>query len=61
MEQVRPRKSVEKASLEIHVSQTTVWRILRKRLRFKPYKLQVLWAGDKRQHEEFCIEMQDKL
>ena len=45
VEQVReaflrcPRKSVRRASLETQIPQTTVWRILRKRLRFKPYKL----------------------
>lgn len=70
VEQVReaflrsPRKSVRRASVETHIPQTTVWRILRKRLRFKPYKLQLVQAlreGDKRKRKEFCVEMLDKL
>lgn len=58
------RKSVRRASTGTHIPQTTVWRILRKRLRFKPYKLQLVQAlreGDKRKRKEFCVEMLDKL
>jgi hypothetical protein len=38
------RKSSTRASVELQVPQPTVWRILRKRLRCKPYKLQLLHA-----------------
>ncbi|PSN29696.1 hypothetical protein C0J52_27396 [Blattella germanica] len=37
-----PKKSTRRASNELQIPQTTVWRILRKRLHFKPYKLQFL-------------------
>jgi len=56
-----PQKSARRASLESHIPQTTVWRILRKRLRFKPYKLQLVQAlrkGDKQKRKEICVEMQ---
>lgn len=70
MEKVReallrsPRKSVRRASVETHIPQTAVRRILKTHSRFKPYKLQlvhVLRAGDERQRKEFCVESQDKL
>ena len=39
-----PRKSLRRTSLETQISPTTVWRILRKRLIMKPYKLQLVQA-----------------
>ena len=38
-----PRKST-RASLELQMAQQTVWKILRKRLRMIPYKLQLVQA-----------------
>ena len=34
-----PRKSTKRASLDLNVSKTKVWKILKKRLRCKPYRL----------------------
>lgn len=39
-----PRKSTAKASHELNMSKTTVWRVLKNRLHLKPYKLQLLQA-----------------
>ena len=36
-----PQKAIKRGSLELGISQTNVGRILRKRLRFTPYKLQL--------------------
>lgn len=52
-----PRKSTRRASHELQVPQSTVWKVLRKGLNMKPYKLQHLQAlssGDKEQRLEFC-------
>ena len=38
------RKSTTRASLELQLPQQTVWKILRKRLRIIPYRLQLLQA-----------------
>jgi hypothetical protein len=37
-----PRKSTKRDSLELNVPKTTVWKILKKRLRCKPYRLQLV-------------------
>ncbi|CAH2012533.1 unnamed protein product [Acanthoscelides obtectus] len=37
-----PRQSTSRAGSELGIPQPTVWKILRKRLRFKPYRLQML-------------------
>uniref|UniRef100_A0A1B6F3H6 Uncharacterized protein n=1 Tax=Cuerna arida TaxID=1464854 RepID=A0A1B6F3H6_9HEMI len=67
VEQVResfmrsPQKSTVKCSRELGVPQPTVWKILRKRLKFKPYKLQLLQAlkeNDKVKRLNFCESMQ---
>ncbi|PSN36766.1 hypothetical protein C0J52_26091 [Blattella germanica] len=42
--QRNPQKSTHRASREISMSQPTVWRVLCKRLRFKPYRLQLIQA-----------------
>ena len=39
-----PRKSTTRASLELQMPQQTAWKILRKRLRMIPYKLQLVQA-----------------
>jgi hypothetical protein len=46
------------------MSHVTVWRILRKRLACKPYRLQLLQAltpQDHNLHHEFCLEFQEHL
>jgi len=37
-----PDKSTWRASTQIGIPKTKVWRVLHKRLEFKPYKLQLL-------------------
>ena len=42
----------------------TVWRVARKRLVMKPYKMQVvqaITAAEKRKRKQFCFDMQVKL
>ncbi|PSN54181.1 hypothetical protein C0J52_03573 [Blattella germanica] len=59
-----PQKSTHGASRELSMSQPTVWRVLCKRLRFKPYRLQLLQAlgpADYINRAEFCIDFQNKL
>jgi hypothetical protein len=67
VEQVResftrsPQKSTVKCSRELGIPQPTVWKILRKRIKFKPYKLQLLQAlkqNDKVERLSFCESMQ---
>jgi hypothetical protein len=46
-----PRRSTRRASRELGILQPTVWRVLRRRLLFKPYRLQLVQAlrpNDKR-------------
>jgi transposase len=55
-----PKKSTTRASLELQVPQQTVWKILRKRLKMTPYKLQILQhlrEDDKIKRLDFCSEM----
>ena len=52
-----PRKSTRRASRELGIPQPTVWRVLRRRLLFKPYRpkpVQVLRLNNKRKRVEFC-------
>ena len=52
-------RSVKHASLELNIAKTAVWRILRKHLRFKLYRLQLLQALsdiDKERWLEFCFK-----
>ena len=59
-----PRKSIKRASLKLNVSKTTMWKILKKRLRCKPYTLQLVQAlsdGNKAKRQEYCGEMSDKM
>ncbi|KAJ8897709.1 hypothetical protein PR048_003059 [Dryococelus australis] len=51
-------------SVELNSPLPTVWKILRKRLRVKPYKLQLLQAtshNDKLLRLQFCIDIQNHL
>jgi hypothetical protein len=44
------------------MSKTTVWRVLRKRLVFKPYRIQMvqqLSDEDHRRRLDFCLQLQD--
>ena len=59
-----PKKSIRRTSMETVIPRTTVWRVVRKRLVMKPYKLQVfqaITAADKRKRKQFCVDMQEKL
>ncbi|PNF27666.1 hypothetical protein B7P43_G14706 [Cryptotermes secundus] len=52
-----PMKSTRSASREVGLSQTTVWRVLRRRLVYRPYHLQLvqaLRADGKVKRVEFC-------
>ena len=59
-----PKKSIRRTSMETLIPPTTVWRVVRKCLVMKPYKMQVvqaITAPDKRKHKQFCVDMQEKL
>lgn len=59
-----PTKSTRRASSELNVPHTTVWRVLRKRLKFRPYTFQMVQAlkpSDKPLRKAFCENLQDKL
>jgi len=59
-----PRKSVARASRELDMPKMTVWKMLRKRLCFKPYKMrlvQALTPADKLKRRDFYEEMQLKM
>ena len=59
-----PKKSTRRISIKTLIPPTTVWRVVRKRLVVKPYKLQVVQAitpADKRKHKKFFVDMQKKL
>ena len=67
VEQVRqafvrsPRKSTVRGSRELGILQPTVWRILRERLKLKPYRLmlpQKLQPDGHHRRTTFCTEMQ---
>lgn len=56
-----PTKSTRRASAELNVSQSTVWRVLRKRLQFKPFTFQMVQAlksTDKPLRRYFCVDFQ---
>ena len=55
-----PRKSTRRASRETGIPNVTVWRVLRKRLHLKAYKLSIvqhLTNADKVVRKEFCMQM----
>ncbi|PSN38692.1 hypothetical protein C0J52_17283 [Blattella germanica] len=56
-----PKKSTRRASRELQIPTSTVKKILRTRLRFRPYKLQLvqkLQPQDKVTRSEFCTNLQ---
>ena len=58
----RPKKSARRASRELEMSSMTVWRVLRKSLHMKPYRLHLLQFLKPTEHIErsnFFIKMQD--
>ena len=62
--QAKPKKSVRRASLGILIPSTTVWRVARKRLVIKLYKLQLVpatTADETQKRKQFWVDMQDKL
>ena len=57
-----PKKSTGTAAKELSRSKTTVWRVLHKRLVFKPYHIQMvqqLSDKDHRRRLDFCLQLQD--
>ena len=59
-----PKKSLRRTSMETLIPPTIVWRVVRKTLVMKPYKLQVvqaITAADKQKRKQFCVDMQKKL
>jgi len=51
------RKSTRRARRELGIPQPTVWRVLRRRSLFKPYRLQLVQdirPNDERKRVEFC-------
>ena len=58
------QKSTYRASQELQMPQSSVWRILRKRLRVKGYRLQLLQALNPHDHNlrlHFCVDFQLRL
>ena len=59
-----PQKSTTRASRELQMSQSIVWRILRKRLRVKGFRLQLLQVLNPQDHNlrlHFCVDFQQRL
>ena len=59
-----PKKFTRRTSMETLIPPTTIWRVVRKRLVTKPYKLKVvqaITAADKRKRKQFYVDMQEKL
>lgn len=59
-----PQKSTTRASRALQMSQSSVWRILRKRLRVKGYRVQLLQALNPQDHNlrlRFCLDFQQRL
>jgi len=57
-----PKKSTGTAPKELSMSKRTVWRVLHKRLVFKPYRIQMvqqLSDEDHRRRLDFCLQLQD--
>jgi hypothetical protein len=56
------KKSTGTAAKELSLSKTTVWRVLHKRLVFKPYGIQMIQQlsdEDHRRQFDFCLQLQD--
>jgi transposase len=55
-------KKTGTAAKELSMSKTTVWKVVRKRLVFKPYRIQMvqqLSDEDHRRRLDFCLQLQD--
>jgi len=58
------RKSTDHANRELHMPQSNVWLILRKRLRVRGYELQLLQVLNPQDHNHrfhFCVDFQQRL
>ena len=56
-----PKKSTGTAAKELSMLKTTVWRVLCKRLVFKPYRIQMvqqLLDEDHKRQLDFCLQLQ---
>ena len=56
-----PQKSTARASRELGIPQTIVWRVLRKRLQMYPYRLMMLQHLRREDHTkrlQFCVSFQ---
>jgi hypothetical protein len=56
------KKSTGTAAKELSMSKTTVWRVLRKNLVFKPYCIQMVQQLSEEDHRcrlDFCLQLQD--
>ena len=56
------KKSTGTAAKELSMSKTTVWRVLRKRLVFKPYQIQLVQQLSDEDHRcqlDLCLQLQD--
>jgi len=59
-----PQKSTHRASRELQMPQSSVWRILRKRLRVRGYQLLLLQALNPQDHNarfHFCVDFEQRL
>jgi len=59
-----PQKSTHRANRELQMTQSSVWRILRERLRVKGYRLQLLQALNPQDHNlrfHICVDFQQRL
>jgi hypothetical protein len=57
-----PKKSTDAAAKELSMSKTTVWRVVHKRLVFKPYRIQMVQQLSDEDHRcrlNFCLQLQD--
>jgi hypothetical protein len=57
-----PKKSTGTAAKELSMLKTTVWRVLRKHLVFKPYRIQIvqlLSDEDHRRRLDLCLQLPD--
>jgi hypothetical protein len=52
-----PKKSTETAAKELSMSNTTVWRVLRTRLVFKPSRIQITVCNHGEHYETPCIQV----
>ncbi|CAI6343896.1 unnamed protein product [Macrosiphum euphorbiae] len=58
-----PQKSTRRAGLELDLPHSTVWRVLRRRLTLKAYRIQLLQAllpDDKQKRIDFCNFISEK-